>query len=249
MEPHSVPTPVPGTLVDLVISNPYLLEMILASLPMQDILRCQRVSKEWKTLIDTSSTLRKKLFLLPRDRPIRITTRKRTHIQHCFTCNGVGEWREGPLDPQPVPDLDPSDSRYDFIMGIHDWLKDRDEPELRNCYITHPLMIKQDAEQYQAWEFELSMSDADMWSMLSDRSKNPSWANMFITQPTVPFMIMVDHWTDESVALDSRRSGCDFTWGDFAKQMKRLRKNSERADVVPRRGYNRYSFLVDWDAV
>lgn len=52
------------------LSLPELLENIISHLPEEDILcNAQRVSRHWKTIIDTSPTIQKKIWLQPEEQP------------------------------------------------------------------------------------------------------------------------------------------------------------------------------------
>ncbi|KAM0703186.1 hypothetical protein Q7P35_009124 [Cladosporium inversicolor] len=55
----------PGTAAIAVINIPELLESILSHLPMKDLFAASRVNKAFHRLIETSPTLKRKLFLLP----------------------------------------------------------------------------------------------------------------------------------------------------------------------------------------
>jgi hypothetical protein len=59
----------PSAVANVVFHTYELLEQILTSISMVELLRYQRVSKNWRSVIQTSLTLQQKLFMAPAERP------------------------------------------------------------------------------------------------------------------------------------------------------------------------------------
>ncbi|KAG8627208.1 hypothetical protein KVT40_004691 [Elsinoe batatas] len=74
--------------VTAVMASPYLVEMILSGTRMEDLLRCMRVCKDWKHLIERTTRLQQKLFLAPIEKPFRFVV-KASPDGSIYRCNRI----------------------------------------------------------------------------------------------------------------------------------------------------------------
>ncbi|KAF4548767.1 Hypothetical protein D9617_25g060970 [Elsinoe fawcettii] len=147
-----------------VFDNPYLYENILVNLRMQDLLRCLRVSHEWKDYIDGSRKLQQKLFFLPDDHKIQQFIPDRTRGSGCFLCEG-------------------------FLVSPPGSLEDTvEEPG----YLAHPLVIDHKRPQLHRNRDYNLCADMQTWRrMTQNLPTKSSCTRMLLTQPSVPHTMMV----------------------------------------------------------
>ncbi|KAG8627074.1 hypothetical protein KVT40_004557 [Elsinoe batatas] len=144
---------------DEVIANPYLVVGVLTKLTIQDILRCIRVCKDWKHLIDRSSDLQERLFLKPLrskacpETPYALSTEK----------------------PNLSLDTDRSDDQH--IKGHADG---------KITHTTYPLLLgKPPLPSFSLHGPGLYWGPTSARKLVRSYKEGQSWQRMFITQPPV----------------------------------------------------------------
>ncbi|KAF2225143.1 hypothetical protein BDZ85DRAFT_89200 [Elsinoe ampelina] len=143
---------------DEVIANPYLVVAVLTKLPTQDILRCVRVCKDWKHLIDRSSELQERLFLKPTSAKADPETLHTFFEERCLSF-----------------DTDYSDDQH--IEGHAD---------VKIPYKTHPLLLgKPPLESSSLHGLGLYWGSTSARKLVESYKEGQSWQRMFITQPPV----------------------------------------------------------------
>ncbi|KAG8627664.1 hypothetical protein KVT40_005147 [Elsinoe batatas] len=142
-----------------VMNNTYLLEMVLRHLPMQDLLRCQRVAKDWKALVGSSKALQRKLFLVPieRDIPVVVYDKEAADDNVCVQC--CVEMRV-----------------------IHPPISLQNTKSLSGC-IVHPIFLHDIDLTPVTGYVEFRKLDGLLDVLLGQPREPNSWADMFVTPP------------------------------------------------------------------
>ncbi|KAF2225101.1 hypothetical protein BDZ85DRAFT_88469 [Elsinoe ampelina] len=191
-------------------ANPYLIENVLYLLPMQDLLRCMRVSSDWKRLIDSSARLQRNLFMRPSALPpiplfVHDTENEDISEQYTSACYA------SPVHPPETLD----DTKPKFGYLTNPLLIDQD-------YTTCPrLRVKHDKPKTFR-ELTLTGGDERFLAMLREAPSQPSWTKMYITQPPtnlIKFLFVRANrerrFANKEVVLVNYEG--PLTWGHIAK--------------------------------
>lgn len=198
---HSTSSTIPASVV-AVLDNPYLLEAVLAEVPMRDLLRFTRVSKTWKQLIQTSFKLQRALFLKTSSSKSTVATLKRIDDVRSIPASVL---KHLPQDESSVDHLD-----------IH---------------IHHPLLSEIAGEHINILVFSDTVVGSSRWSIKLPNSRElagdyqPSWYRMLVSVPAVAKVtityaevIPMPNWATRSEHKEIEVV-CDggVTWGDIAR--------------------------------
>ncbi|KAG8629986.1 hypothetical protein KVT40_001605 [Elsinoe batatas] len=153
-----------------VMSNPYLVGMILPRVDMKTLLLATRVCKDWKAIIDTSSKIQKKLFFKP-DR--------RKRILRCHEC------RRSQSDPYD----DPS-SAFDCLASLMMGISCIRPPFVCvNSLVTHELY---DTDR----RISLDRRPLIVPQLKPPYQHHESWRRMYLTQPPVTAVSVTVGYSD-----------------------------------------------------
>ncbi|KAF2225141.1 hypothetical protein BDZ85DRAFT_280336 [Elsinoe ampelina] len=155
----------PPAAVTAVMASPYLVEMILSGTRMEDLLRCMRVCKDWKHLIDRTTRLQQKLFLAPIEKPFRFVV-DASAPGYVFRVNRIV------YPPEAL-------EGHEVVEG----------------HVRHSLLTA--AARGVSWaEFDC-LEDMESLERPAEPPNEPSWTNMFLTQPPVK-RVSVEWWNTRS---------------------------------------------------
>ncbi|KAG8627064.1 hypothetical protein KVT40_004547 [Elsinoe batatas] len=162
---------------ETVLTNPYLFEHIFSKLRMLDLLRCMRVSNEWKKHIDSSVKLQQTLFFQPIETSIVVVPSIDKHWFACRSCDVSAVY-----PPEVLYEGD-----FETVQG----------------YITHPLLINQVQDTIDAAFTEgktyreqptssvnIHGGTAAFAKLVRDYPERPSWTRMLVAQPSPEFVYL-----------------------------------------------------------
>ncbi|KAF2225142.1 hypothetical protein BDZ85DRAFT_89162 [Elsinoe ampelina] len=205
-------------------NNTYLLEMVLRHLPMQDLLRCQRVAKDWKALVGSSRALQSKLFLLPVEEEIAVVVPDREANENliCDECTKDLRVIHPPL----------------CLHGT----------KILSGRIVHPLLVDQGGILPAIGSLEFIHLSEILDNMSKEPDMSQAWAEMFVTQPpckTVTLWDREEMVTGSSIVLGAEDEGDFVRWRQVFDCIQELEDESEHHYLSKKQNPS-YMSHYDW---